>query len=184
MEMEVKGTLILDYVKFVRANKDKHWDKWLTPQDWDVVNSLVLASKWYPFETWQRLGAAVFNEVAGKNLSLIQAYGPVVMGNLLKTYKNVLVEGDPLASIDKFESLRRNFLRGTGSDLEVVEKSGRSVKIKMHVNEMDRKIGEPEGFAYAVSGSVQELVKRAGGKTPTTTITPVEGGYELVVTWE
>lgn len=46
--MEVKGTLLVDYVKAIKGNKDREWDKWLEPEDWELIEGNVLPSQWYP----------------------------------------------------------------------------------------------------------------------------------------
>ena len=46
MAIEVKGTLILDVIRIVRANKDKNWKKWLSPEDEEVVNGRIFPAAW------------------------------------------------------------------------------------------------------------------------------------------
>ena len=182
--MQIKGSLIMDYVKLIRANKDKDWSKWLTPEDMDIVEDRVLPSNWYPFDSWQRMGAAVFNEVAGRNLDLIKSFGPMVMENLLKTYKSVLVPDDPLESIKRFERLRRNFIKGVESDLFIAEEEPGRVKVKMMARERDKEIGDPEAFAFAVSGCIEGLVKKAGAKNVSASVSEGSNDYDIDINWD
>ena len=62
--MQVKGTMITDYVKLVRSNPDKDWGRYLEDGDWEIINGQVLSSAWYPYEFFRRLGYAVFKEIA------------------------------------------------------------------------------------------------------------------------
>ena len=183
-ERLVKGSLLVDYVKLIRANKNKNWNQWLQPEDWKIIDSQILPSSWYSFDVWQRLGAAVFSEIAGRNLALIRASGPVMMKGLLSIYKNVLVEGDPIKSIEAFERMRKNFIKGVESDILLIEKDQKRLKIKLQVTEHDRKIGDPEAFANAMAGGIEDLVKRAGGKAAAVAIKETGDGYDLEVKWE
>ncbi len=176
--------MILDYVKFIKTNKDKNWDKWLTEADWEIIDSQVLPSNWYPYDCWQRMGAAAFNEVAMRDLKLIRSFGPMVMKNLLAVYKNVLVEGDPIASIKKFSQMRRNLIRGAESDMIIQDQGDNHVTLKLLVTDHDREVGDPECFIYAVAGNLDELIKQAGGKNASGDVKEVEGGYEVTFVWK
>lgn len=180
--MQIKGTFMLDFIKLIRANKDKDWDKWLTPEDREIIESKVLPSNWYPFDSWQRIGNAVFNEMAGGNLDLIRAYGPTITKNLLNVYSHVLVEGDPAASIEKFEGIRKTFLKGMESNIIITERGTDMMKLEiLSIGQEDTFL---EAFAHATMGGIEELVKLAGGKNIEITIQGAEDGYELEVKWE
>ena len=42
-EKMVKGTMVLDFVKMVKAHKNLDWNKHLKPEDWEIINSIVAA---------------------------------------------------------------------------------------------------------------------------------------------
>ena len=73
--MRVKGTLLLDYVRMIRANKELDWDEYLETEDWEVINSQILSSQWYSYDSFRRIAYGVF-KVIGKseNLSISRDY--------------------------------------------------------------------------------------------------------------
>jgi len=36
---KVKGTMMIDQVRMIRGNKDKDWNKYLKPEDWNIINT-------------------------------------------------------------------------------------------------------------------------------------------------
>ena len=41
---KVKGTMMIDQVRMIRGNKDKDWNKYLKPEDWNKINTKILPS--------------------------------------------------------------------------------------------------------------------------------------------
>jgi hypothetical protein len=41
---KVKGTMMIDQVRMIRGNKDKDWNKYLKPEDWNIINTKILPS--------------------------------------------------------------------------------------------------------------------------------------------
>lgn len=56
--MKIRGTFLKDYVKIIRGTRDKDWEKFLTAQDWEILDSMILPTEWYPGETWAGLQMA------------------------------------------------------------------------------------------------------------------------------
>ena len=54
----VKGGLIIDYVKMIRAIPQLPWAEHLTPEELEQVQQLILAASWYPLELFQQIGRA------------------------------------------------------------------------------------------------------------------------------
>ncbi|HUT55337.1 MAG TPA: hypothetical protein VM658_18250 [bacterium] len=181
---QIKGTLLIDYIRLIRSTKNIDWERHLTPEDWELVNSRILSSNWYSSDAWQRIGRTLYQVGAKRDLNLIRTFGPMIMKGLLDVYKNILCQGDPKESIKKFEVLRRNFIRNVDADLKVSEMNENRVKVSLNVTDHDREIGDPEAFMYGVAGCLDELIKRSGGKNPTGDVVEVENGYEIELIWE
>jgi hypothetical protein len=66
----------MDQVRLIRGNKDHEWDSYLKPEDWEIITQDILPSAWYPLETYQRCGWAVFNILGGgdPNLARLRNY--------------------------------------------------------------------------------------------------------------
>ena len=46
---KVKGTMMIDQVRMIRGNKDKDWNKYLKPEDWNIIKGMILPAAWYPY---------------------------------------------------------------------------------------------------------------------------------------
>lgn len=182
--MMVKGTWMIDYVKLINANKDRDWDKYLEASDWEIVNNRVLSSVWYPYDSFNRIGKAVFHEVAGGNLEVVRTFGRLFADNLVKVYKNVFIEGDPAATIGKIYSLQGSFFRDIPSVIEpVLHEKNRSV-VRINVSERERKIGAVEAFAHQFAGMLERLLEVSGASEHEVGIADTETGYEISLDWK
>lgn len=179
----LKGSAILDYVRIIRANPDKNWDRWLTPEDWEIIHSKILPSQRYPYETFRNIGFAVFKEIAGGDLNVARQFGRFTMKNWIEIYRSSILEpGDPLRSLEKLALIRRKFM-----DIENETKVGEHgpdwvrYQIIHYTDEPDeeRKLA----YVYQMAGQLEEVVAQAGGQNPSTTISPIPGGHEILVKW-
>lgn len=181
--MRVKGSLFLDYVKMIRSNQDKNWDQYLQPADWEIVHGHILPSNWYPFETFARIGWAVFQEVAGGNLELVRAFGRFSIKRLLELYKNILVPGDPAASAERLALLHRTFLEG-GGQTRVVAQDRHSFRYKVFTPASEVNAPYVLPFYHQIAGNLEELIEQAGGKKIKLEVVKVEDGCEIAAKWE
>lgn len=181
--MKVKGTWILNYVKIIRANKDRDWDKYLKPEDWEIINGRVLPSQWYPYESFRRFGLAAFKEVAGSDLETVRGFGRLVLDDLVKVYKQIPTQGDPHTSVKKFVAFRENFFQDVDGYTRVVDEGENWLDYKIMMNESDIKHEAAEPFACQLAGSLEALVEKVGGKDVKAEITRQDDGFLIHVTW-
>jgi hypothetical protein len=181
--MEVKGTWITDYVRMIRANKDKDWDKYLKPEDWKIIKGKVLSSVWYPYDSFIRMGLAVFFELAQGELAVTRAFGKMFAENITQIYRHIVLEGDPSGTIAKIYALQGTFFRDIPSMIVPVahEKNRSVVRIGVSLQEEQRGV---EPFAYQFLGMLERLLEKAGAKKYQGEARKVEGGYELELHWE
>jgi hypothetical protein len=105
----VKGTLFVDYVRMLRAKKDFDWARYLAPQDMMYLEERIAPDEWYPMSTFERMGVAILEEVADKNLGLVEQWGRYSIDWLCKVHPNLVAEGDPRESLMRFQVLRQSF---------------------------------------------------------------------------
>ena len=74
-EKKVKGTMLVDQVRMIRAHKHHDWDDVLEPEDWEFINQMFLPSSWYPLEWYEKCGWATFQVLAGGNVDLVRFRG-------------------------------------------------------------------------------------------------------------
>jgi len=190
MQVEVKGSLIIDFVKMVRGNKDIDWSQWLMPEDLETVNSEVLTSAWYPYQLYRNLGQATFKEIAGSDLELVKTFGRLSAQNLLELYRNLIITADPKGSIDKVMSFWITFFRAVDPDsglqpseskqgecwrgehplreksYRIDDSGGHCIIFKLEVPKVENDKQMATVFAYQFGGMLMELAEQAGGSSP------------------
>lgn len=182
--MQVKGTLLMDYVRMIRSVKDKDWSKWLTDEDQEIINSKILPSKWYPYETMQRIGLAIFKELANSDLKMVQTFGKYMAGNLSQVYRNVIVDGDPIASVEKITDIQQMLFKDTEQAGRIIERGEKSFTMLVPV---DLKVTTPEAaeaVGHQTAGVIEGIIENTGGKNVKTEINRKEGNFILKFQWE
>ncbi len=161
-EKQVKGTMLLDYVRMIRGNKDKDWDKYLQPEDWEIINGRILSSMWYPYENFQRIGLAVFHEISGGNLETVRIYGKLYWKNLLASvYKAVLGDRNPFMCLDRFAILRGQFFSFATHEIKKIgEKHAHAV---ITVGEVDPGL---EPYCAQLAGGFDAIMEHADAENP------------------
>jgi len=155
----------------------------LKPEDWEIINGQILPSAWYPYENGRRIGFAVFKEIAQSNLETVRSFGRFSGKNFLEVYANVLVKGDPGASVEKLSVLNRTFSDG-GSEISVIEKTPNSLTYKLIFPPEEKEDKFMEAYCFKLMGTIEEIVAQAGGNNIKTTHKRTEEGYEIFLKWE
>ncbi len=182
--MQVKGSVIIDYVRLIRANKDRDWNRWLEPEDWQVINGELLTSQWYPYRLFKRLGWAAYQEIAGGDPELVRTFGRFNMKNLLQVYHNLLVPGDPLASIRKIAWSWANFFQGEGVESKITEHGDKWAIYKMTAPDEEDEPEKIVAFAHQLSGQLMELVAAANGRNPRVEVVSQGRSQYITIRWE
>jgi len=160
MGRRVKGTLFREYVQMIRNNKNVDWSKHLTPEELIYINQLITASQWYPMQTYQRMGAAIFKEVAKGRPESALLWGKISMEAMANLYKSTLVvEDSPIQTLEKFKVINRHFFDFEGFEITILAPDHVSIKI-------DREFGTMAAIGYSsqMLGSFQRLVELSGGR--------------------
>jgi hypothetical protein len=125
---KVKGTILVDFVKSIKANKTGSYDPYLSPEDRSAISGRILPSAWYPYDTFRHCFNAVFIVDGKKSLDQVKAwgslYGASIMGDLYKG----LLKHEPLDYIKKYQVYIKNFF--DFGKVEVVEEKPNQVLVK------------------------------------------------------
>ena len=161
MERSLKGTVILDLVKIIRALKDLPWDEYLQPEDWEIINSMALPTAWYPIESYMRMGLAVFKLAAGGSEEAVRQFGRQAMQGLFNgPYRPFLDKGDPHQAVGKFIELRRSLFNFSRMEAEKVSENS----LRMTISELgDLKEGV-EVFALLAQVHLEEIAAMNGAR--------------------
>jgi len=157
---KVKGSIILDLVKVFHQAKHLPWNRYLTAQDLELVQGTVLPSTWYPLDTYQHLGLAVYELLGQGKPENARTWGRESLGRLIRgVYKNALLKGDPLEAIKGFIALRKTLIDFGEFALNPIG-PGQVEFIIYEVHE----IPGLELFSHMFAGNMERLVAENGGK--------------------
>lgn len=159
---KVKGTMLIDYVRMVRKIKDRDWDKYLKPEDWEIVNRKVLPSMWFPYDSFQRIGVAVFHEISMSNIDTVRAFGKVFWNNLFSNvYGSIISDKNPVKCLERFALLRSAFFNFATHDIRKLGDT--HVQSVITVGEL---IPGLEPFCAQLQGGMDAIMDHADAKNP------------------
>jgi hypothetical protein len=159
-ELKVKGTMFVDQVKMIRANKNLDWSKHLGPADWEIINKRILPSEWYPLDIYVKCAMAVFHVLGQENLDLVRFRGRMRGKELFETvYKGLIVPNDPVASLSKFVVAYAQLFNFSSLKLEP---AGSNHARLYHDNKHTMHANRP--YCSQLMGHLDVLVEIAGGK--------------------
>jgi hypothetical protein len=104
----VKGTLFVDYVRMLRAEKNTDWSRHLTPEDLPYLVTRIQPDEWYPMGTFERMGLAILKELS-PDLPTIRAWGRGQVDWLCRTHAQLVAFGDACDTLMRFRVLRASF---------------------------------------------------------------------------
>jgi hypothetical protein len=120
LDRRVKGTLFVDYVRMLRANKGADWSRYLLPADLAYLSQRIDPAGWYPMESFERMGVAILAEVAQGDLSAVRAWGRAQTEWITQTQPDLLAPGDPTESLMRFQVMRNGFFDYTAVEFDYV----------------------------------------------------------------
>jgi hypothetical protein len=104
----VKGTLFVDYVRMLRAQKATDWSKHLTPEDLSYLVQRIQPEEWYPMGTFERMGLAILEELS-PDPATIRAWGRAQVDGLCRSHAELVAHGDARDTLMRFRVLRASF---------------------------------------------------------------------------
>lgn len=159
MDKHVKGTLFVDYIRMIKGRKDVDWSRHLEPADLEILKLRIEPNEWYPLDTFERMGMAILQEIAGGDMEAVYHFGRYYMDGLFKIHGSLIVEGDPMESLMRFQVLRSTFF-----DFEAVtldDLMGNEAKLLMNYGM--GKIAE-EASACQTVGFFERLLELSGAR--------------------
>ena len=106
---QVKGSMLVTFVKAIKADKTGACKKLLTEEDKEILSKLILASKWYPFETYKNCFKAVSKVNAGNNPEVLRQWGRLAgEETMTNIYKTVLSRKDADSALSAFQQVVKN----------------------------------------------------------------------------
>jgi hypothetical protein len=183
--VRVKGTAIIDLVKTIRSEKDRAWEKYLKPEDLEIVKSIVLPSSWYRGESFWRISYAVTKELGGMEPGAAFAFGRLSAMSYLGVYTRLLVPGDPQASVKNCLKLWQSFYDFAGAPYPGIDLDAGPSRIKIVAWDYPDMIIPAMRVPYfhGFAGYFQEITERASRKRVQNTVTDRGDSFEVIYDW-
>ena len=109
MDKNVKGSIFIALVKMIRKDKSGVFDKYLTDKDREIISQKILASTWYPYETFKHCLEAIFKVAAKNDFEVAKDWGRLVCQEVMTNiYKSLMKDCDPFSFIKKYEVTHMN----------------------------------------------------------------------------
>jgi hypothetical protein len=154
-----------DYARMIKANPKLNWNKYLKPEDWEVIEGKILESVWYPFDTFSRCGVAIFKIIAQGKLELVKLWGKARADYLFtQIYRSLGDSPNPIIALKKYIGLRKTLTNFDMFEMELEEISPNHIKIKSKSVEQKNEGNEP--FTWQIAGAIEKLIELTGGKKP------------------
>ena len=93
---QVKGTILIDFVKTIKADKSGAYDEFLTDQDREIISQRILPSGWYPYQTFRNCFNASVQVLAKNDMEKVEQWGRLYGEAIITSvYKGLIKEGAP-----------------------------------------------------------------------------------------
>jgi uncharacterized protein (TIGR02265 family) len=156
--MKVKGSVLVDFIKTIRADKSGVYEPYLTDEDKKIIGQRILPSAWYPYETFKHCFQAVFEILAKGDPEKVREWGRSYGGTIMSgLYKGLLKQGEPMQYLKKYSTYIRNFF--DFGAIEVKELSDNEVE--MTIKDFD---AEFVPAYYIMFGWLERTLEICGAK--------------------
>lgn len=118
--MKIRGTFLKDYVKIIRGTRDKDWEKFLTAQDWEILDSMILPTEWYPGETMGRIADGLFELLAGESVVFVRGFGKSSAPQFFEDVTGFLVKNDIASALNKWRLIADRYIDVVSVNVEEV----------------------------------------------------------------
>lgn len=154
-----KGTMVLDVVKTIRGIKEIPWDQHLSPEALALLDEQIIPSAWYPYEPVLSCLQAVYKLLGKNNPALARQWGKINGRKVFESiYKNMIVPGDPRASLQKLEII------GSRTLMKNFSSSGVDLGAGHLTTTFQDDDPRTEPIYYLIQGWVDILIELSGGK--------------------
>lgn len=107
---QVKGSMLVEFVKSIRADKSGVYDKYFTDEERKTISGRILPVLWYPYDFYRKCFQAVFEVAADSDMATAHQWG-LIYGEAIvsSTYDGILKTGGPMAALKSYESYFQHF---------------------------------------------------------------------------
>jgi hypothetical protein len=157
LSRNVKGVLFADYVRMLRGQKSVDWKRQLHTNDLPYLQTKIVATEWYPMETFERMGNAILREVADNDLEAVRMWGRFSVDAMRAQSPQLVADGDPVETLMRFRVLRSTFFDFEALQIPTLSEGEASIVIAYYMGEIAE-----EAAAYQTMGFFERLLELGG----------------------
>jgi hypothetical protein len=178
--------MIIDFAKMIRSHHDRPWDKYLTLDDMQAINDMIIPAKWYPLELLRRLGNAVLQVFGQGRPETARQWGRDQVARIPPDlYKSFFDKNDPPRAVNNYINVNMrvfDFLR-----FKCQDNGERSLLITALGEPQVRDLFPELGLMMnMMAGAIEEIARRNGARNPRADLEDTASpGYlaALTLTW-
>lgn len=149
--------LFLDYVRMLRKQRPE--PSRLHPDDVRFLTERIDPMGWYPMASFERFGLVILRDIVGTETDAIRLWGRSRLEPMLATFPELLVAGDPVASVHRFHDFFKESF-----DFETVKlphlEPGRAVLEVGYGMSAEAE----EAAAWQTAGFFETIITSSGGR--------------------
>lgn len=153
----VKGLLFADYVRMIRGRKDVAWEARLAPDDVAFLRGRIEPTEWYPMTSFERLGNAILDVVAGGNLDAVRLWGRAQVDPLRAANPMLVDPNDPIETLARFKVLRAGYFDFDALELLMIHEGAAEIAIRYHMG-----MPAEEAASVQTMGFFERLLELSG----------------------
>lgn len=150
----------------IRSQKNIPWREKLSPEDLPYLEETIDAARWYPMESFERLGNAILEHNAGNSIEAVRLWGRFQADPLAEVNPTLVAPGDPVETLTRFRILRSTFFDFDTLDIPLLIEGQARVEIRYHMG----KTAE-EAAANQTMGFFERLLEKSGATSVTAAFT-------------
>jgi hypothetical protein len=114
---------------------------------------------WYPMETFERFGNAIFEKIAGADLRAVRMWGSLSVDQLAAATPSLVAEGDPVETMMRFRVQRATYFDFEALEIPTLTEDHAHVVIHYFMGRMAE-----EAASQQTRGFFERLLERAGAR--------------------
>jgi hypothetical protein len=183
MPRQVKGPLFAEYVRTLRSVKQVDWTKYLQEEDLPYLTQAIDYARWYPMDTYERMGLAIFDVLGQGNLNAVRQFGRHTIETLYEAEPDLFEGRDPREIFMRFQVLRQAMFDFKAAEVVAI-RDGRAV-LEVGYGMSPR---AEEAASWQSVGFLERLMELSGAKEVEVTLASCswkgDESTRLNVTWK
>jgi hypothetical protein len=167
----------------MRAARGVAWDKHLPEQDLRWLSQRIDLHSWYPMETYERMGLAIFEEVARGDFEAARQWGRRTIDELAESEPELFSARDPRETFMRFQVLRQALFNFPAAEVIAIRDGKAILEVRYGMAARAE-----EAAAWQTIGFLERLLELSGAGVIDAFLESTAWGgapaTRIVVTWK